>query len=655
MLKLLNIILLLCAAAGGVGMRMVLTKMVPERVRSRLDSSANLFKEAKFWLRKDLGYFVLGAAGVVALLPLIFLKMETAAFPVIGYLLGLVNWRSMIKLKGDLGTFMAIEIKGYRKAVAHALMRNNTDEAHERLGSALRGMAPHEKSIVYGEIVEIDLPQVSPYLVQAISLAPAPEVKEAAFHKLKEMDPDTFKEHLPKMANNAAPEIRQLAVGHLDQLDSKVAKRIIKKKREDEDFEVRTQAEAEWQQASSEKEINFLEELMTQPQGKPYMRPLRALKEELTSGSWQSILATRTAMGTVGEWLELKPLVILLQKSPDSPTLIPVIKTLRERDNREAALALVALLSQPDDAPDDHAVQMETILALGKMEALNSRMMGDALKANSTKEQTAMVRIIAERDEKTSMAFFNHLIKDRNPHIRKEAAKNIPLLPESRKQLEYLKTLHRDLNQEVRLEAYNALSKIGNMEILTELMEKYKRMGDVSGGFNQANPQYVEKKALGAAIRVLISKEPLYGASPSEVICTEHHTRAELHKEEDWQYPICRRCKKVDHLVTGVRSIRGVIGPTSEGFSEEGTYEVALWDAKTKKPVYADISVIEVRAGAEMDYDWAINAVLDELRNDERNQDQVLPVEIHGDPPLHPNSLRLLKEITGDQFPLVRT
>ena len=658
-MTLIAIIVAILFGAGGLGVRIFLTRMLPRTLTRKLGQYQEMDRERyhklfQFLMRPDLGKILAAVAAAAGAIPLLLLGMKIGFLPLLGYVAGVVNWKGLIAAKFDLKYFLADEIKLYRSAVIEAHLEENNKKSDHTLRNALKRLPPADRDLAYGQIVEMDTPRIVPWLIQVLTLPADAEVKKRAFLALKEKDPKEFRDMLPQFTRSSEPAVRALAVDHLDLLKPTVARHLIKERKEDEDQQVRSKAKAEWQVAISQRELDWLDDLMTKVQGQPYRKELGELRKELTSGSWQSIQAAREAMGTNQEWKEIEPLLKIMQSLTGSPPLVAIIQVLQTRDDREAVLAIKNLLSQPDEAPDDDVVQEVAINALGNMESLTAHMIGESLKSASLKEQEAMTRVLGSYDPKVSIQFLKRSLNEGGPHLRKASVKSLTQLPTDSTILGLLRGRFADNDVGVRVAAYEALAEVGDMEILTELIQRHQQMGMVKGAFNPANIKYVEKKALGEAIRTLIARIPLYSAPPDEVVCLIHRTRGVLKKEESWQYPVCRRCGEVNTLVHGVRSLRGVIGPVKPGFVKEGHYEVPLWDEVKKKPLYGDISVLEVRAGADIEYDWAVSAVLETLRNDDRFQDQVIPVEISGDPVLHPNTLRLLTEITGDEFPLKR-
>lgn len=653
------------AAGTGFGVRVLITKIMPGRIKKRLkklrqtDPKASLTLANKWLMTRQTKVsnqlLKIGiAAAVLGVVPLLLVPIEQAVYPVLGYLLGITNWRGLLKSKGDLEYFFANEVHKYREVAAESLLEVGTKEALEVLSYTIRDLNHTERLPIFRQMIDSGSPKSIPYLIQAVNTAALPLIRVDAFHALKHLDLETFLEKLPQLTKNNRPEIRKLAVDHLDMLDPAIAQRLIQERKKDESSLVRSQAEAEWQIATAKAEIKWIQKLYKRPDALPYLNTLKEIQRELTGGSWQSIQATKEAMWEVGQWEDIESLLKIFKTHVGSPTLVPIVKHLSNRDDRESVEALLNLLSLPDNTPGDYVIQQEVIQALGKMESLTSRMIGSTLKSSSRKAQIAIIRVLANRDESVALGFIRNLAKDSRTHLRIASIQTLSQMAPNPMVKKLLTGLVKDVETKVRVEAYPALAQVGDIDTLLYLIGKYDRMGKNTKKFSTANMLHLERNRLEKAIQTLIAKQPIFNAPRQQVYCTEHRTRAKMLKQNAWEYPVCRRCQRVDTLISDVITLRGIIGVADPGLGEKGQYEVKVWDEVNKTPTYADIDVLEIRAGVDMDYDWAINAVLGELRNEVYMQGRKIPVEITGKPNLHPNSIRLLKELTGGQHPLYR-
>lgn len=129
--------------------------------------------------------------------------------------------------------------------------------------------------------------------------------------------------------------------------------------------------------------------------------------------------------------------------------------------------------------------------------------------------------------------------------------------------------------------------------------------------------------------------------------CSACNARAVEVRRMLWLWVECRQCKGNADLVIGVKVAVGVLGPIPAGPHPDGELRVPLWDAKEKRALPAEIDVLEVVGGGDMDYDWAVAAVVETLGNQHWSFKYGIPCRLVGSPPLSANSLRILGKMTG--------
>ena len=116
-------------------------------------------------------------------------------------------------------------------------------------------------------------------------------------------------------------------------------------------------------------------------------------------------------------------------------------------------------------------------------------------------------------------------------------------------------------------------------------------------------------------------------------------------------YFICKTCEKKDRRLVNVRKVIGLIGGDVIDYRQEGDkVYVNLWFEQEKKAQNADIDVLEIKESDGISYDYAVNAVLNVLKNDvsrPRKYVKKIPIIIKGKPPLSENSIMILKHEFG--------
>ncbi len=90
-------------------------------------------------------------------------------------------------------------------------------------------------------------------------------------------------------------------------------------------------------------------------------------------------------------------------------------------------------------------------------------------------------------------------------------------------------------------------------------------------------------------------------------------------------------------------------GVYKNGFDyiSDGVVAVSLWNEDDEEARNADIDILEIREDSSLNYAMAINAVVNELKNDTsrpRKYMNGIPVRIVGHPGINNNSMKLLKK-----------
>jgi hypothetical protein len=131
------------------------------------------------------------------------------------------------------------------------------------------------------------------------------------------------------------------------------------------------------------------------------------------------------------------------------------------------------------------------------------------------------------------------------------------------------------------------------------------------------------------------------------VFCKQCLTRGELHGFEAWEWVTCRRCNLPEHLVPGVVTAIGCIGAAVDWEVKDGALRVALWNEATRKARAGEVTVLEIAGGHEVQYDWAVSAVVSALEGQGYTDGGKVKVRLVNSPPLEPNSRLLLETLKG--------
>lgn len=128
--------------------------------------------------------------------------------------------------------------------------------------------------------------------------------------------------------------------------------------------------------------------------------------------------------------------------------------------------------------------------------------------------------------------------------------------------------------------------------------------------------------------------------------CLQENSRGELEQSNDWKYIVGHLSMDYRRMVTGVYNVIGVIGPEISEKPNQGDLRLNLWDQTKNSAMAAEIDELELMAGADFNYDWAVSATIEALRNTSPESDLRLVVKKDSNLNLSPNTLNLLNEIT---------
>ncbi len=206
------------------------------------------------------------------------------------------------------------------------------------------------------------------------------------------------------------------------------------------------------------------------------------------------------------------------------------------------------------------------------------------------------------------------------------------------------KKVHGDLSREIRS------LDINRTETFVPLVEKriyWKRLAQAS-----ATPDPLALKKLMdpdllqyAPEQFFIRHHEMYHHQ-DEVMCTTCNTRMEVIHWAKIPMGRCRICHEVAPLARGARKIVGVIGPRPLDLDTDHNQIIDLWNAQDEVPRYADIDELHISAGADINYDWAIAAVVEQQVNE--RPEHFGSVELYLDPQIQlSNNARAQLRVIG--------
>ncbi len=146
--------------------------------------------------------------------------------------------------------------------------------------------------------------------------------------------------------------------------------------------------------------------------------------------------------------------------------------------------------------------------------------------------------------------------------------------------------------------------------------------------------------------RILFSQLLLRRSFP-QVYCQQCHAYAELKAHEDWRWVSCAVCEDAVSLRAGIATVVGQIGGESAWMQEGNALKISLWDRDTRRVIPGEIDSLEIVGGQDMDYDWALSAVVEMLRNRRKEGQKRIPIILTDAPALSNNSRHLIADFEG--------
>jgi len=198
----------------------------------------------------------------------------------------------------------------------------------------------------------------------------------------------------------------------------------------------------------------------------------------------------------------------------------------------------------------------------------------------------------------------------------------------------------------IRYKAINILNKIGDTIAIEPLCSI---MWDKNNGEN------MRSEASKAIVNIIDSNQYYFENYPY-LFCTECLLRskkeiAKIGVLKSYSYVACRNCGSSLYLMKNIKQVVGLIGVDINTYKQDGEkVYVNLWFEAEKKARNADIDILEIHESNGVSYDYAVNAVLNVLKNDVSRPIKYvkrIPVIISGNPPLSENSMKILENEFG--------
>lgn len=328
--------------------------------------------------------------------------------------------------------------------------------------------------------------------------------------------------------------------------------------------------------------------------------------EGFLNASWEEADALRalTDHAQMEDWVRF---LETIKHAPEEPFVRTVIRMLEEHPRAPLITASLLKLMLHEDPAIQLAAE-EALEAKGHRPVQAIRAHWGSLHDGVKEKLIGRVPDLKQQDRKDLYNTFLQALKDEKPTIR-------------------WKTLE-------------SIQRIDQTWLLNLLLLYCKRMP----GPNAAAYADQEWVAARTAIDRWLERLPTKINTVESAVCTNCLTRGKVLTRSIWKVPGCRKCEKHEHLQANVTEIVGRIGPPLDTSKPVGSlFPVDLWDPEKRQATYADVDRVEIIGGAEIDYDWAVTAVLETLKNSDEPQRGKVPFNLLEDPPLSVNTGRMIR------------
>lgn len=249
-------------------------------------------------------------------------------------------------------------------------------------------------------------------------------------------------------------------------------------------------------------------------------------------------------------------------------------------------------------------------------------------------------------DEKLQVSVTNRALNWASPW-------SLKLLRASQKKSPYaeVRQVSKNLADSIRklLDAVNP-RKIKDVKQLVHRGGYWQRLGLSNQG------QSERKLLLAGATTPSKEEDPVYHAITFQdqllqeyphVYCLNCGTRTQVVDDNLWRHVICVTCLEANDLLPGVKMVVGHIGQQVDPLlSPEGVLPVNLWNPVTESAKPVDMDRLVISPGGDFNYDWAVSAALEAIRNRFPDKEFKVHVEVQAGVSLSTNTLNLLRSIS---------
>ncbi len=135
-----------------------------------------------------------------------------------------------------------------------------------------------------------------------------------------------------------------------------------------------------------------------------------------------------------------------------------------------------------------------------------------------------------------------------------------------------------------------------------------------------------------------------------EVFCTRCNERGEVREKEGFEVVVCPVCQDQDAFELGVHEVVGIVGKEGIGKRVGSSYELSIWDEQQRKATPVQLDGLRIEPHDNLNFDWAVAATVEMIRNQGNwKAGKKIPITVHPDVTLSPNTWTLLNELSGSE------
>lgn len=514
-----------------------------------------------------------------------------------------------------------------------SLMRPPSPKNLKLLEKALKKGHPEARLWILNTLFYIQSPESFGLLTMGLE-DPSEKNRLLATAALEQFQPVLLVPHLPRLLSQGTPEGKETLHGALETLPEKTAANFVDRERKGERASTLLAKEVD----HIVRVLEVVKALVINESDRKRKEALQKIETELNSGTWTSMRATAYVLAPEGipELQRIEELTQKLLLFDERPTLILVIKCIEKGE--DAIEILLSLLGESIGS-----IRLEAVWRLEKLGGLSITDLEPIFARGNDKAKEAAVRLLCIVEKEAGKKWLEKILNSGPPSLQSEGLRLIHKMDQPEQYYPFIEDVFRREDRSLYIWAVFAGWYTYDDHWFFRLLEEEKKLKKRTGTAKRlASARLDQMKKAIPAMREKLNHED---TPPEELLCLECNARTVEKKTGKWKYRVCRRCERMKHLKPGYITVVGTIGKGSLNDKEEpARREVNLWDETNKKPLLADIDELEIYDDSQMDYDWAVSAVIESQHN--HGLHDAVPVRILGEPAMDINTRHRINSFT---------